>query len=542
MNFAVLADAKLLFILVVSALLSMLTSVVAASRPAAVITGKVAQATTISSLLFMVSRLANLLYLPLMATFAGAAEVAGHTKILEAQVHWVILASAAGSLVSWWLLPNFVALYCHLVEVLDSQGIRSFIKFSVMKASLQKFLKGAQLQARLGHLHGISPGFLSFNIAATAIWTVGALCALVVSAQLTQYRSTAILLSGLVNSFAAITFTLWVDPQAALITDEAKNRPESRPKVDACAIHLTAGNFIGGLLGLLVLPWGISLINWATHKLGQQGTQLAGGILAMVLLNALVTLLASSTYAARVAAVVTGRVATALAIYNLFFLVTRLAGQIYFPLLGSLSDHLRQANQLDQLEGHLRGVLAGASLGSLVGLLLLPTFVEVIRQAIFQLEKRGSMTLVLLRCLHPGSWRHIGGCLRRPSFLGIGMADMRRLPRPFLVGNIIVLAVHSVGGMAAIYAGAHLDAESARTANLLSSVVNGVATITLSLVVDPTVSRLTDSCANQRRPLADIQAAAVGLLLGMLVGTLFSQLIFSPATWVISLGARLLAR
>jgi hypothetical protein len=146
--------------------------------------------------------------------------------------------------------------------------------------------------------------------------------------------------------------------------------------------------------------------------------------------------------------------------------------------------------------------------------LLLPTFVEVINKAIaIRLISHQSVPKVLALCLLPQNWPAILSCLRPPGLLGSSShADARRIPWFFLVGNVMVLSIHSMGTMAAICAGAQLHANpgAARSATLLSSVVNGVATIMLSLVVDPTLAGITDQCAEDTATPADhIRAAAV---------------------------------
>lgn len=545
MALELLSDFRLLFVVFISALVSLLGSVNVAARPAAVLTGRVATATTISSIFFMISRFANMFYLPLMAGFVGEAVRTQNTDLLLEQIRWVILGCATGTLIAWIFLGNFVTLYSFLVEILSIHRVRGLFRPATWVGSLLALLKRTPMPCRLGRLEGISPYFLFFNIFATAVWTIGALSAVYCSAIYPQYKSTALLLSGLVNAFAAIAFSVWVDPQAALITDQCldeklpqeKRRPPEQ--VYAATLHLAAGSFLGSLLGLVLLPWGNSLIAWATELTGSQGATVGGNIWTLVALNALLTLLASTTYAARVSAVITRQVATALAVYNLFFLITRLSAQVYGPLMGSMADHLERQGNPAQIEIAFRQVLAGASLGALVALLALPSFIEIINQAIVQLQRRGSVFLVLLSCFLPKNWPKILASLRPPGLLGVRPKDLRGFPKVFLIGNVLVLSVHSVGLMAAIFAGASLDPAAARAAVLLSSVVNGVATITLSLVVDPTLAGITDDCVKDKRDPHHIRVAAVGLLLGMFLGTILSQLVFTPATWVVVKGALL---
>lgn len=540
MNPQLLHDPRLLFLVVASAVVTLLQTLTVAARPAAILTGRVAQATTISSLVFIVTRLANMFYLPLMAGFVSIAEATGGTGLLLEQIRWIVLGCAFGGLGSWLLLPNFISLYCHLVEQLDQNGTRVLLDPRVWLSTLKHSTRRTPMKARLGQLHGIPTGFLISNVFATSVWTVGALCAIFCSVLDSDHKSTALLLSGLVNSFAAIAFSVLVDPQAALLTDDAVKKRKPAEQVDAAAVHLAFGNFLGALCGLAVLPVGISIIAWATKQLGEQGGAVEGSILWVVLLNALLTTLLSTAYASRVSAVTTGQIATALAVYNLFNLVTRLSQQVYNPIMGSLADHLVHDGQVQRLEHLYRMVLGGAALGAFIGLLLLPTFVQIINHAIGQLQKRGSITRVLLACLYPASWPTILGSLRPPGLLGVKLSDLRYLPKPFLVGNILVISIQSCGSLAAVFAGAHLPPEAARCANLLSSVVNGLATITLGFLVDPTLARITDRCSDGSRDPADIRRAAVFLLLGMFLGSLLSQVVFGPAAWIISQAAILI--
>lgn len=511
----------------------MLGSLSIASRPAAVITGKVAQATTVAGIAFMLSRFANMFYGPLMAGFTGDS---ANLRTLFQQTQLVVVGSSLGSLASFLLLPNFVNLFRVTVEKLHELGLKSMLRPRVLGPLLLEFRHRYPMGVQPGQLHGIPKDFLLFNVFATAVWTVGGLSAIYCSVSIREFKNTALLLSGLVNSFAAIAFSIWVDPTAALITDDVVNGRRQKEQVFSTAAHLGLGNFVGGMLGLLTMQASIWIIGLATRAIGTQGSIAAGSLLPIVILNIFLTMCSSTTYASRVSAVVTREIASALAIYNFFFLVTRLAQQVYAPLLGSMSDHLQKTHQLDRLEMNFRCIIAGASLGALLGLLLLPTFVEVINQAVRQLLKHKSIPLIIWRCLNPRHWTTILSCLRAPSLLGVRTSDLRSIPKFFLLGNILVLSIHTMGLFAAVCAGAYLrstNESAAAAAVLLSSVVNGVATITLSLVVDPTTSRMTDQCKAGKLPLMHIKAAALFLLVGMLVGTLLAQVFFTPARLLI---------
>jgi hypothetical protein len=68
------------------------------------------------------------------------------------------------------------------------------------------------------------------------------------------------------------------------------------------------------------------------------------------------------------------------------------------------------------------------------------------------------------------------------------------------------------------------------TAVQLSGVVNGIATILLTLFVDPTGSLITDQAVHGKRPLSDVKSAIVALTLSRILGTfILAQIIFGPA-------------
>ncbi|MCR5661415.1 MAG: lipid II flippase Amj family protein, partial [bacterium] len=382
--------------------------------------------------------------------------------------------------------------------------------------------------------------FLLWNVFATAVWTVGALCALYVSALEPAFEATSVLLSGLVNSFAAIAFALLVDPKAAVITDQAVKGERPEADVKAMSFYLGLGNFCGGLLGLAVFPLGSALIRWATLQLGH--AQIAENMWLVIALNVIVYALMCTTLASRVSAVITKSVATSLAIYNVFFLVTRLMTQVYAPILGAVRDSVVSgAHEAAHLLALFRWVIFGAAFGCLVGWLLLATFVEIYNKGIAALEKRnGSMPAFMKALAKFSSWKKIFSCLRAPSNLGVGWKDIKVLPKGFLLANIFVIGVHCIGVLAAIQAGAQLSGNLARTATLLSSVINGVATILGSLVVDPTAARITDQGVSGERPLIHIKAMVIALCAGSLIGAIVSQLLFVPSADFIVFGAKIL--
>lgn len=516
-------DIRFGLVVVLAAVVAFLGGVPVAARPAAVITGRVQTAASISYLFFMVSRLANLFYLPVLASLVDQVRPGDQLPMFQT----VILACSLGTLTAWLLLPNLVSLYCHLVELSTMRDLPTALLPQHWPGLMRHFCRRYPMRVRPFRLGTVPRGFLVYNILATAVWTAGALCAVYASAVVApDYAATAVMLSGLVNAVAAISLSLLVDPQASLLTDRGVEQ-----EVFTAAWHLSLGNVVGSLLGMVVFIPGTRLIGLAARTLGHQGAHLNDSLWPLMLLNLFITLLATTAYASRIAAVETGARATAISVFNLFSMVMRLAGQMLAPSLAAVADSL---NRPDEFVPVVRWVLLGASLGAFSGLLLMPSFAQIYRQAVRQLQRRGSAPVVFLHCLRPVAWRCAWNCRRRPSLLGL----QGKMPAGFLWANLVVIAIHTVGVPASIYAGKLVSHDLARTATLLSSLVNGMATITLGLILDPAASRVTDEVCAQQRPRRDVYSMVMLLGITLFLGTLLSQLVLLPAASVIQAGAQ----
>lgn len=557
MNISLLGDGKLLFIMALAAVVSMLTTLNTAARPAAIRTKQVALSLAVSAIFFMFTRFANLFYLPILGKYVDRAVQSGNVNVLYEQIQWVVLSSALGALFSWLMLPTFTAIYERgiasitvrgsmlkmLLALPSVRGIKAI--FGCLRSPLE--LKEWACPKRESNQDGQTDepfalpwDLLGWNIFATAVWTVGALAALQVSALYPDLAATAVLLSGLVNSFAAIAFSLFVDPKAAVITDQAVSGQRPSSHVLQLTFHLGLGNFVGGLLGLFTFPLAIKIISIATERLGH--AKMDENMWLVIGLNMVVTCLMCTSLSSRISAVITKNVATALAIYNVFFLITRLTTQVYAPILGSVRDSVvKGAASAAELLPLFRWVIGGATLGTILGWLLMPTFVAVYNTAIKALERRGGSMATLLKDLaKPNYWSKVWQCWRKPSNFGVLFSDLKLLPKSFLLANIFVIGIHVIGVLAAIQAGAELTGHLARTATLLSSVINGAATILGSVIVDPTAAKITDEAVNGKRSLHEVEAMAVFLCLGSILGTILSQLLFIPSVKIIILGAKIL--
>lgn len=257
--------------------------------------------------------------------------------------------------------------------------------------------------------------------------------------------------------------------------------------------------------------------------------------LAIILvLTGLVHCLDTAAYASRIAGARTGRLALTGALFNIVSLASRVAYTLQAPLLGSGVDHVvRQGADITALlERDFRLIIAAASLGTLLGAMLIPSFTAIFSRGALAYEFHGSFSALLLHTLSLRGFSRIGQHFRLPVPESVHEARRFNLPRSFLLLNIIVTAIYTVGISATIYASARAP-ELVRTATTLSGVVNGVGTLLLVILIDPVSALITDQALRGKRPVSEVSYVVIWQVGGRFLGTLAAQALFVPAALMV---------
>jgi hypothetical protein len=245
----------------------------------------------------------------------------------------------------------------------------------------------------------------------------------------------------------------------------------------------------------------------------------------------------TSAYAARLAGVRTGHPALAQSLYSVLTLGSRGAYILSGLLLGSLTDlAVEQQNVATLLETY-RVVLLGASVGTLVAALLLPTLSRVIARGVASYDLRGSLPRVIVRGTSVrGLWR-LRKTWKAPA--PGSLRDLRRSPFPkrFLIASILATAIYTVSNPAALYASAIVP-EGARTAGSLTPVVNALGTLLTIFIVDPIAALVNDQALTRDRPLRDATYITIWQLGARLIGTLVAQLLLLPTGALLAIFTR----
>jgi hypothetical protein len=259
-------------------------------------------------------------------------------------------------------------------------------------------------------------------------------------------------------------------------------------------------------------------------------------------------------YAARLAGVRTGRIATSTSLFNLFVTASRLATLVYTLMLAPISDlagnavkalmqhHPQPWDLIGQVqhsfELQLRLIIIAGTVGTILGSLMLPMFTYLYVRGVRSFERTKSVPHSLARLFHPRVMLDVIAHLRIPHYREIFAFSTRNIPMRLLIFNVVVTAVYAVGVVAAYYASI-LDVNVARTAVTISGVVNGIGTVAFTFFVDPTSSMIVDEAAKGERPHEEVKAMVFYLSVTAIIGWLVSQALLWPAARLISAVAHL---
>ena len=232
----------------------------------------------------------------------------------------------------------------------------------------------------------------------------------------------------------------------------------------------------------------------------------------------------------RLAGARTKQIATSLSFVNIAFLISRMSNMFQAPLLGALVDQAVRLNTAADLLQSFRLILLAAFAGNLIGMIFTPSVAYILVKGIEVFARQGSIPRLFLTALCPRNIWKILSNLRLPSLKYFSGINYRAIPHTFLYLNILMVGIYAVGVLASLLAGAFLPEQRA-TAVQLSGIVNGLATIMLAVMVDPSGAHITDQVVHGQRPLNDVWTMVFFLQAGRLLATLvLAQLILWPAT------------
>ncbi len=256
-------------------------------------------------------------------------------------------------------------------------------------------------------------------------------------------------------------------------------------------------------------------------------------LLVICLLTFVIHLIGTLAYAARIAGVRTRRVAISFSLFNILILVSRTSNSFQGPFLAKRIENNIAGGVSHGLLADFRWMLWSATLATIGGAILIPTFQRLFSRAVFHFQVDRSIPRLLLRMFFKGGLSQLRDVASMP--VAANITQMRAINgiSPWVIAlNVAAIALWTTGVFASLYAG-YLNPALRVTSSTLSSVVNGTATIMMFVFVDPQMSMMTDDVVDGRASEPQFRRAVVWLVGSRLAGTLIAQVILIPAAMLI---------
>ncbi|MDH7577445.1 MAG: DUF2837 family protein [Bacillota bacterium] len=272
---------RIILVAILTAVIHLTDTLFYAVRLSGVKTRRLATAFSLYQLISLLAGVANMVQAPLLSAVveqginAGFPSYQDHLNRLQKDIRLIILAASGGTAGAAFLTPLAIFIFNRAIFLFERMGSLPRLLFSLLSpirifricrevrralAERRSFFaprgslkKGNFLSVK--SFLGRSPLPLALfltHILVIGIWTTGVLSALYAGALLPSYRSTASLLSGIVNGIAAVLAAFLIDPVTAVITDQALQGLREEKEIVYLSCWLILSRLLGTLFAQLI--------------------------------------------------------------------------------------------------------------------------------------------------------------------------------------------------------------------------------------------------------------------------------------------------
>lgn len=263
-------------------------------------------------------------------------------------------------------------------------------------------------------------------------------------------------------------------------------------------------------------------------------------VIIVLILTIIISIISTLAYSVRIVGVRTGRIAVSFAIFNIFALISRTANSIQAPLLAKTIESTIKTGNPQGLLYLFRWILFSTTLATIIGAVLMPTFIGIFGKAVESFSINRSIPKLLI---HGFSKSGIEQFKRSATIPKKGnftqLKNLKMIPKKIILINILAFSISTVGVLASLYAGC-LNPELRTTCSTLSAVITGVSTILMVIFIDPYISMLTDDVIKGECSQLQFNRCITFIVGGLIVGTILAQFLLIPSAEVISFTAKII--
>lgn len=267
---------------------------------------------------------------------------------------------------------------------------------------------------------------------------------------------------------------------------------------------------------------------------------MSASISIVLVLTFIIYIVSSLSYSVRIVGVKTGRIAISASMFSIFSLLSRTATTFQEPLLAKVIERGLKVSNTEGILYDFRLILVFSTFGTIIGAILMPTFIKLFSKAVESFSIYRSIPKLLIHSFSKSGIEQFKKSIVKPKRQNIEqLKNLHRMPKKIIVFNIAACSVSSVGVLASLYSGL-MNPEIRTTCSTLAPLINGVATILMTIFIDPYTSMLTDDVIRGECSEFQFNRCIIFIVFGLIVGTILAQFLLVPASNIIGVMARII--
>ncbi|AET67763.1 Protein of unknown function (DUF2837) [Desulfosporosinus orientis DSM 765] len=259
-------------------------------------------------------------------------------------------------------------------------------------------------------------------------------------------------------------------------------------------------------------------------------------IILVFVLNFIISIIGTLAYSVRLVGVRTGKIAVSFALFNILMLVSRIAITFQVPIL---TKYVEKTSGGGDLLTIFNAIIIISGVATVFGALLIPTFQRILCKGVESFSADRSLSKLILHSFSKAGIRYMKECVSVPSRENVRHLTHTKLPKKIIACNLAAVALLTVGSLAPIYAGV-IEPDLRATCITLASIVNGIATILMTVFIDPQLSIMTDDVIDGKCTEEEFRLCVVGLVGSKTLGTFASIVLLIPFSYLIVIAANII--
>lgn len=250
------------------------------------------------------------------------------------------------------------------------------------------------------------------------------------------------------------------------------------------------------------------------------------------LLTLVIYFLGSLSLSVKIVGIRTKKMAATYSVYNLFFLLMRIANTLQAPMLSKTVETSIIAGEGPQLEVFYLVILM-STLGSIAGALLIPTTHRFMTSAVEKAHLQNSILSIFYKAKPLMVYSHFIKSAKWPSHKNFHrLLNFENLPIRIISMNILVSCIQTVSVLSCLYAGYH-NPSLRSTCLSLNGFILGISTLLSLLITEPHISILADKVAFQGADEGYFRRYLGLVIVARVLGTALSIFFLVPISHIV---------